>query len=80
MAKRVIKEEVKPMGPVIHAAPTLNGKMVTLVREGEEVRGVLVSQSGQFQKDKLVFKWTSKNGTAAVSPLTNDELDELNNG
>ncbi len=74
------KEEKKPTGPVIYAPDTLNGRRVTLIREGAEVRGVIMSNSGQFSNDELVFKWTSKNGTAAVSPLLGDELKELLGG
>jgi len=74
------KEEIKPAGPVIHAPETLNGRRVTLVREGEEVRGVIMSNSGQFNNNELVFKWTNKNGTASISPLTGDELETLTNG
>ena len=73
-------KEKKPTGPVIHAPATLNGRKVTLTREGAEVRGVIMSNSGQFSNDELVFKWTSKNGTAAVSPLTGEELKKLLNG
>ena len=73
-------KEKKPTGPVIHAPDTLNGRRVTLTREGAEVRGVIMSNSGQFSNDELVFKWTSKNGTAAVSPLTDEELKKLLNG
>ena len=71
------EKEIKPTGPVIHAPPTLNGKMVTLVREGEEVRGVLMATKGQFANDELVFKWTNKQGTASISPLTSEERDLL---
>ena len=71
------KKEKKPTGPVIHAPDTLNGRRVTLTREGAEVRGVIMSNSGQFSNDELVFKWTSKNGTASVSPLTGEELEAL---
>lgn len=78
MAKN--KEEIKPTGPVIHALPTLNGKRVTLIREGEEVRGVIMSNSGQFNNDELVFKWTNKQGTASISPLTDEELKALVDG
>jgi hypothetical protein len=73
-------KEKKPTGPVIHAPTTLNGRKVTLNREGVEVRGVIMSNSGQFSNDELVFKWTSKNGTAAVGPLTGEELEKLLNG
>jgi len=74
------KKEIKPTGPVIHAPTTLNGRRVTLTREGVEVRGVVMSNSGQFNNDELVFKWTSKNGTASVSPITGEELEKLLGG
>lgn len=74
------KEETKPTGPIIYAPDTLNGRRVTLTREGGEVRGVIMSNSGQFNNDELVFKWTSKNGTSSVSPLTGDELKALLSG
>ena len=74
------EKEIKPTGPVIHAPPTLNGRMVTLVREGEEVRGVLMATSGQFNHDEIVFKWTNKQGTASISPLTGEEKESLLGG
>jgi len=67
-------------GPVIHGADTLNGRRVSLVRGGEEVSGVLMQTKGQFTNDSLVFKWTDKNGNAAISPITGEEMEELTNG
>ncbi len=74
------KKEEKPTGPVIHAPETLNGRKVTLTRGGEEVRGVIMSNSGQFSNDELVFKWADKHGVASISPLTDEELKKLLNG
>jgi len=74
------KKEKKPTGPVIHAPATLNGRKVSLTREGVEVRGVIMSNSGQFSNDELVFKWTNKQGVASISPLTGEELKKLLNG
>ena len=67
-------------GPVVHAPETLNGRRVTLVRGGEEVRGVLMAIKNQFTNEELVFKWTDKNGTASISPLTGEELEAFQNG
>ena len=74
------KKEIKPVGPVIHAPPTLNGKIVSLVRGGKKVRGVLMSQDGQNQNDNLVFKWNNEHGVASISPLMGEELEELLGG
>ena len=47
---------------------------------GEEVRGVLMAIKNQFTNEELVFKWTDKNGTASISPLTGEELEAFQNG
>ncbi len=74
------KEKSKPVGPVIHGSPTLNGKRVKLVRGGKEVHGDLMSNDGQSSNDNLVFKWTNEHGTASISPITEEELDKFLNG
>ena len=73
-------KEKKLTGPVIHAPTTLNGKRVTLTRGGAEVTGTIMSNSGQFSNDELVFKWNDKYGVASISPLTGEELEQLLNG
>ena len=73
-------KEEKLKGPVVHAEATLNGKRVTLVRGGKKVNGVIMSNSGQFSNDELVFKWSEGDGPANISPLTPPELEELMGG
>ena len=73
-------KEEKPKGPVIYALTTLNGKRVTLVRGGKKVNGVIMSNSGQFSNDELVFKCSEGDGPANISPLTGEELEELLGG
>ena len=69
-------------GPIIRGEESINGKSIKLTRGGKEVRGVIISQSGQNEQENFVFKWKDGEGKQCVSPIDGDELaiikDELN--
>ena len=73
-------EQVKPVGPVIHASPTLHGRRVKLKRGEKEVDGILLAQDGQSSNEKLVFQWKNEEGVSKISPVTGDELEILLSG
>lgn len=70
------KKESKPVGPVVKAPPTLNGKIVKLVRLGKEVEGVLLL-STQGPSGDLSFQWKNDEGISCISAVTKDELKAL---
>lgn len=80
MAKKKEIEEIKPVGPVIHAPVTLHGRRVKLTRGGKEVDGVLLAKDGQASNEDLVFQWTNEHGTASISPLSGEERELLLGG
>ena len=67
-------------GASVSAVPSLHGKTVKLVRGGEEVIGVLLSKDKQGPSKNLSFQWKSKTGSACVSEVTEEEVEELLNG
>lgn len=79
MAKKKA-EEKKPSGPVFTVPPSLHGRNVKLVREGEEVVGVLMSKDSQNPDGGFMFKWKNKGGQSTLSSVSKEELEKLLNG
>lgn len=71
------EEQSKPDGPVIHGPTTLHGKRARLMRGDNEVVGVLLSNDHQINSKKMIFKFNDANGKTCISPVTSDELDNI---
>ena len=84
MAKKIeIHQEPEskdPKGAVIKAALSLNGKVVEMVRNGQKVKGVLLSKDKQGPSKNLAFQWKDKNGSACVSEVSQEEIEKLLSG
>ena len=70
-------EKEKKVGIEIHGPTTLHGKRARLTRGDQEVVGVLLSNSSQISSENMTFKFTDANGTNCISPVTSDELDNI---
>lgn len=64
-------------GPEIHGPTTLHGKRAKLVRGDTEVVGVLLSNSSQVSSENMIFQFNDVNGNKCISPVTSDELDNI---
>jgi hypothetical protein len=71
-------EQKKPDGPVIHGPTTLHGKRARLMRGDNEVVGVLLSNDHQVNSKNMIFKFNDANGKTCISPVTSDELENIN--
>ncbi len=81
MAKNIeIHQEQKPKGIEVSAIPTLNGKTVELVRNGEKTIGVLISKDKQGPSDNLSFQWKNKNGSTCINDVSKEEIEKLLSG
>lgn len=86
MAKKAKKKEkeaaveIKPVGPVITAPPSLHGRNIKLTRGGKRVNGVIISQDTQAGNDNFVFQWTDESGKNCISVVNGDELEKLKSG
>ncbi len=67
----------KKIGPVIHGPTTLHGKRARLMRGENEIVGVLLAQNHQKNSENMVFQFVDANGTKCISPVTSDELDNI---
>jgi len=64
----------KKIGIEIHGPTTLHGKRAKLLRGENEVVGVLLSNDSQITSDNLVFQFIGANGAKCISPVSADEL------
>ena len=78
--KEVAAADPKPVGPVITAPPSLHGSRIKLIRGGEEVSGIIISQDSQAGNDNFVFQWKDKTGKNCISAVDGDELTKLKTG
>lgn len=67
----------KIIGPTVTATPTLHGRIVKLVRGGEEVSGVLMAKDTQGPSDNLIFRWKDKKGNSCLSEVNKEEIEQL---
>ena len=72
------KEEKKKIGVEIRGPKVLHGKRARLMGGENEVVGVLLANDHQINSDKFVFQYVDANGAKCVSPLTSDEMDNIN--
>ena len=67
----------KKIGVEIHGPTTIHGKRAMLTRGDEEVVGVLLSQDHKKDSRNIVFQFVDANGAKCISPVTSDELDNI---
>lgn len=67
----------KKVGPEIHGPTILHGKRARLMRGDNEVVGVLLSNSSQVGSENMTFKFNDANGVTCISPVTSDELENI---
>ena len=68
----------KKIGIEIHGPTTLHGKRARLMRCEREVVGVLLANDHQTNSKNMTFSFTDANGTKCISPVTSDEMDNIN--
>jgi len=67
----------KKVGIEIHGPSILHGKRARLVRGENEVVGVILANDHQVNSKKLVFQFVDANGAKCISPVTADELQNI---
>ena len=67
------------MGSIFKNQAELHGRVITLVREGKERKGVIMTQDMKNKSGKFMFKWTSDNGKSSLGLVNDDELKNLQN-
>ena len=65
------------MGAVFFNPNELHGKRVTLKRGDEEVEGILLSENMKNADHSFVFQWKNAAGTTCVSPVEDEEVEEI---
>ncbi len=73
----MVDEQDKKVGPEIYGPTTLHGKRARLKRGDNEVVGVLLSNDHQVNSKNMIFQFVDANGTKCISPVTSDELDNI---
>jgi len=73
----MVDNQEKKIGPEIHGPTTLHGKRARMMRGDNEVVGVLLSNSSQISSENMIFQFVDANGTKCISPVTSDELDNI---
>ena len=64
-------------GIEIHGPSILHGKRARLVRGENEVVGVILANDHQINSKNLVFQFVDANGAKCISPITADELQNI---
>ena len=67
----------KKIGIEIHGPKVLHGKRARLMRGENEVVGVLLANDHQTDSKNLVFQFVNEHGTKCISPVTGDELRDI---
>jgi len=70
-------QEEKKIGIEIKGPTILHGKRAMLTRGKNDIVGVLLSNSSQMGKGDFVFQFTDNNGVKCVSPVTKEELENI---
>ncbi len=70
-------EKKKIFGKAFHGPTVLHGKRARLIRGENEVVGILLSNDHQINSDNFVFQYVDQNGVKCVSPVTSDELQDI---
>lgn len=64
------------MGSVFYNKENLHGKIITLKRDGEDVKGVILAKNLRNGDSGFSFRWINKSGVTCMSVITPEELIE----